>query len=123
LGGGVSGTDFKKFNHLISYRAHFAQSSMLNKKKVWLSALAAVVITFIVAKGDRVTAAIGSLTATMGALALNQWSMIIGIACTLLTFVITNVVNIVYKRKALAILEKNTQSSNSATAFFTEEDS
>lgn len=96
---------------------------MLEKKKFWLSALAGVVVAFIVAKGDKITAAIGSLTATMGALGLSQWSMIIGIACTLLTFVITNVVNIIYKRKALAVLEKNAQSGNSATAFITEEDS
>ena len=95
---------------------------MLEKKKFWLSALAGVVVAFIVAKGDKITAAIGSLTATMGALGLSQWSMIIGIACTLLTFVITNVVNIIYKRKALAVLEKNAQSGNSAKAFITEED-
>ncbi|MBD1559485.1 hypothetical protein HC752_21315 [Vibrio sp. S9_S30] len=95
---------------------------MLEKKKFWLSALAGVVAAFIVAKGDKITAAIGSLTATMGALGLSQWSMIIGIACTLLTFVITNVVNIIYKRKALAVLEKNAQNGSSATAFITEED-
>lgn len=95
---------------------------MLEKKKFWLSALAGVVVAFIVAKGDKITAAIGSVTATMGALGLSQWSMITGIACTLLTFIITNVVNIIYKRKALAVLEKNAQSGNSATAFITEED-
>lgn len=94
---------------------------MLEKKKVWLSALAGVVIAVIAAKGDKVTAAIGSFTAAMGAFGLSEWSMIIGITCTLLTFVITNIVNVTYKKKALAILEKNAQGDSTA-AFLIEED-
>ncbi|OSI58431.1 HP1 family phage holin, partial [Bradyrhizobium canariense] len=74
---------------------------MLEKKhKRWaLSALAAALIAFIVAKGDRITAAIGSFTAAMGALGWSELSMIVGITCTILTFVITNTVNFVFRKK------------------------
>ncbi|EKO3667242.1 phage holin family protein (plasmid) [Vibrio metschnikovii] len=72
---------------------------MSERKKLWLSALAAGLVALIVAKGDKVTAFIGSVTAAMGALGWSELSMIIGIACTVLTFIITNTVNFIFRKK------------------------
>ncbi|WP_214516371.1 HP1 family phage holin [Aliivibrio fischeri] len=76
----------------------------------------------IVAKGDKITAAIGAATAAVGAFGLSQWSMIIGIFCTLSTFVITNVVNVIYKKKALAVLKENIHNPKATTAFLADEE-
>lgn len=93
---------------------------MLEKKSTWLSALAGVLIAIIVAKGDRITAAVGSLTATMGALGLSQWSMIIGIFCTVATFFITNIVNFIFKKKELALKKEEMLNNGGAAALSAE---
>jgi uncharacterized membrane protein (DUF485 family) len=76
---------------------------MLERKKIWLSALAAVIAGFFYVRGDKLTALIGGLTASLGMFTVNEWGVMIGIILGLASFVLTWV----YKQKYLEAIRTN----------------
>lgn len=93
---------------------------MLEKKKLWLSALAAVVIAFIVAKGERVTQAIGAFVAALGAMDASQFGIFAGV----ILGVIAQVIAWVYKHKNHMLLKAQLEQGNlsGAKAILNEDD-
>lgn len=59
---------------------------MLERKKVWKSALAAAVIAFLVAKSDDVTKFFAAWTFAFGAMSINQVGVVMGIVLGVATY-------------------------------------
>ncbi|NGZ17544.1 hypothetical protein G6Z94_09325 [Vibrio aestuarianus] len=52
---------------------------MLEKKNLWLTALAGAVAAFFVAKGDKLTQFFAGWATVLGAFSVNEWGVIAGI--------------------------------------------
>ncbi|EGR3042606.1 hypothetical protein DBT73_RS21590 [Vibrio parahaemolyticus] len=93
---------------------------MLEKKRFWLSALAAALIAFLVAKGERVTQAIGAFVAALGAMDASTFGIVAGVFLG----VIAQVITWVYKHKNHQLLKEQLEKGNfnSAKAILNEDD-
>ncbi|MGL6025683.1 MAG: hypothetical protein ACRC0U_00955 [Vibrio sp.] len=80
---------------------------MLGNKKFWLSALAGVVIGFLITKGDRVTQFFGGLTATLGVIGLDNLALIVGIIFTVLSYITTTLLNWHWKNERHKLLKEH----------------
>ncbi|ASI92482.1 hypothetical protein C9980_25220 [Vibrio mediterranei] len=86
---------------------HLSAAVKRHKVKVVCAVFLTTMMVIIATKGDRITAVFGSVTATLGAFGLSNWSVVIGIFCTVTTSVATVVTNLVYRKKLLALQEKH----------------
>ena len=84
---------------------------MLEKKtKFWLSALAAAIAAFFIAKGERVTQAIGAFVATLGAMDASTFGIMAGV----ILGVFAQVIAWVYKHKNHMLLKELAEKGNVA---------
>ncbi|MGI9835689.1 HP1 family phage holin [Vibrio vulnificus] len=95
---------------------------MLGNKKFWLSALAGVVITFLIAKGDRITQFFGGLTAALGVIGLDKVALIVGIFFTVLSYITTTLLNWHYKNERHKLLKEHLANGEAISSFIDNED-
>lgn len=95
---------------------------MLERKTLWLSALAAALLAFFVSKGDRVTQIMGGVTAFLGTLGLDGIALVVGIVCTILSLIFSTFLNWHFKNKRHNLLREHLASGDSIESFLDRED-
>ncbi|EJL6636807.1 hypothetical protein ACPFUK_003357 [Vibrio cholerae] len=95
---------------------------MLENKKFWVSALAGVVIAFIVAKGDRVTQFFGGVTAALGVIGLDKVALIVGIFFTVLSYITSTYINWRWKSARHELLKEHLANGEPITSLLDSED-
>ncbi|HFQ5115503.1 TPA: HP1 family phage holin [Vibrio vulnificus] len=95
---------------------------MLESKKLWISALAGVVIAFLIAKSDKITQFFGGLTAAMGMMGLDRIALLVGILFTVLSYITSTFLNWHFKNKRHRLLESKLATSESIASILDSED-
>jgi len=96
----------------------FNGAKMLEKKRLWLTALAGVFASFFAFKGDRLTAFFGGIAAFFGAFSVNELGVIVGIILGIFSFILT----CYYKEKNHRLLETKLKGRTSVSALLAEDD-
>ncbi len=78
-------------------------SRFLEKKKWFLTALAAAIALFFYLRGDKLTYTISGFTAFLGAFTVNELGVMVGAVLGIASFILTWV----YKQKYLEAIRKN----------------
>ncbi|MCL9783647.1 phage holin family protein [Vibrio sp. S4M6] len=91
---------------------------MLEKKQLWLTALAGGVASFFIAKGEKVTQFFAWLSAFLGAFSVSELGVIGGLVLGLASFFLTWT----YKHKNHTLLKSKIERGESVEAFLDEDD-
>ncbi|HCG7105038.1 TPA: hypothetical protein NJ322_004339 [Vibrio parahaemolyticus] len=91
---------------------------MLEKKQLWLTALAGVVAAFFIAKGEKVTQFFAGCVTVLGAFSVSEWGVIGGLFLGLASFILTWV----YKHKNHEVLKAKVASGEPLEALLDEDD-
>lgn len=79
---------------------------MLKKKTILVAlALAGAIAAFFYAKGDKITQVIGSITAAIGTLGLNEIALYVGIVFTVLSYITHTLLTWYYKHERHKMLK------------------
>lgn len=80
-------------------------NSMLEKKNLWLTALAGAVTAFFVAKGDKLTQFFAATATFFGAFSVNEFGIIAGVVLGVMSYFTGLYFKIVNRRDLLKKLE------------------
>lgn len=91
---------------------------MLERKQLWLTALAGVVAAFFIARGEKVTQFFAGWVTVLGAFSVSEWGVIGGLFLGLASFILTWV----YKHKNHEVLKSKVASGVPLETLLEEDD-